>query len=303
MTAVTGFDVVVCGSLHLDIVVRAPRLPLLDETVAGTGWAFACGGKGRNQAMQAAAAGARTAMIGRVGPDEFGARLLASLDQSGVDRRGVGVDPAQGSGMSIATLTPPGDYAAVIVSGANLANDPQAVAAQIASLAPLRWLVLQNEIPDAVGVAAARAARQAGGRVIHNAAPARVPAPGLGGLVDILVVNRVEATQLSGVEIVQVGNAAAAANSLARPERAVVVTLGAEGLVFVQGGEPAVTIAAEPVTAVTTHGAGDCFVGTLAARLAEGAGLHAACLAANAAAARFVSGSAPARRDIHPVSL
>lgn len=289
----SGFDVVVCGSLHLDIVVQSPRLPVLDETVAGTAWAFACGGKGRNQAVQAAAAGARVAMLGRVGADDFGAKLLSSLDQARVDRRGVDTDPALGSGMSIATMTPQGDYAAVIVPGANLAIDPDAIAGQIGSFGPVAWLILQNEIPEPVNVAAARAVRQAGGRVILNAAPARLPGTELETLVDILVVNRVEAAQLSGVIIERHGDAAAAAESLSRPGRAVVVTLGADGLILLPPGEMPVVIAVEPATVVTTHGAGDCFVGTLASQLASGACLQAACRTANTAAARFVSGIAP----------
>lgn len=285
----SGFDVVVCGSLHLDIVVQSPRLPMLDETVAGTGWAFACGGKGRNQAVQAAAAWAHVAMAGRVGSDEFGTTLLASLDRAGVDRRGVVVEPAQGSGMSIATMTPAGDYAAVIVSGANLAGDPETIAGHIRDLGSVPWLMLQNEVPEAVNAAAARAVRDAGGRVILNAAPARALAAAFEALIDVLVVNRVEAAQLSGVAIERPADAEAAAIRLARPGRAVVVTLGGDGLILLPPGGPAIAIAPEPATLVTTHGAGDCFVGTLAARLAGGALLRDACVAANVAAAAFVS--------------
>ena len=115
-----SFDVIVCGSLHLDIVLHAPRLPVRDETVTGTGWRQVCGGKGGNQAVMAARAGAQTAFIGRVGDDAFGRRLRENLVGAGVDVAEVCVDPQAGSGMSAAILQDDGDYGAVIVSGANL---------------------------------------------------------------------------------------------------------------------------------------------------------------------------------------
>ena len=123
------FDVIVCGSLHLDIMVDAPHLPRLDETAVGKAWRQVCGGKGGNQAVQAARHGAKTAMIGCVGEDDFGARLTANLDAAGVDRSGIGVDRRAGSGMSVAIVDKNGDYGAVIVSGANLALDAGAISA------------------------------------------------------------------------------------------------------------------------------------------------------------------------------
>lgn len=278
----TAFDVVVCGSLHLDIVVRAPRLPGLDETSVGESWGFVCGGKGRNQAVQAAGAGARVAMVGRVGADDFGTRLLESLDAAGVDRGLVTVDGAAGSGMSVAIVNAAGDYGAVIVSGANLATEASAIPA-------CGVLVLQNEIPEAANIAAARAARVRGARVVLNAAPARPMGTDLLDLVDLLVVNRVEAAQLSGIDVHDVAAASRAGGALMDRGRSVVVTLGGDGLVLVAPGSAPATIAAQTVRVVTTHGAGDCFVGALAARLAAGDDLAASCRAANAAAARHVA--------------
>jgi ribokinase len=283
-------DVIVCGSLHLDIVVEAPHLPRTDETVVGTIWRQVCGGKGGNQAVQAARAGARTAMIGRVGCDDFGARLLAHLDTAGVDRRGVGEDETAGSGMSIATLVTGGDYGAVIVSGSNLRIPPTEVADIWARLGGGRVLVLQNEVPHAVNVAAARAARGSGARVVLNAAPARDCGDDLLELVDVLVVNRVEAEMLSGGGVGDRDAAIVALAKLGADRRAVVITLGAGGLVAAAPDRPAFALAAVKVDVVSTHGAGDCFVGTLAHRLARGDGLVEACHQANAAAARFVSG-------------
>jgi len=283
------FDVIVYGSLHLDIMVRAPSLPRLDETAVGQSWGRTCGGKGGNQAVQAARQGARTAMIGRVGADDFGAHLTRNLDRAGVDRSAVTIDAETGSGMSVAIVDDNGDYGAVIVSGANLAADPGALGATWDRLGGARVLVLQNEVPHAANVAAANAARQAGAIVVFNAAPARACAPDLLDLVDVLVVNRVEAEMLTGLQVPDRASAIAALPHLGADRQGVVVTLGGGGLVVAPAGAVPSEIEAVPVKVVSTHGAGDCFVGALAAQLAKGSDLTAACRFANVAAAAFVA--------------
>ena len=294
-----AFDVIVCGSLRLDIIVEAPHLPRLDETAVGHAWRQACGGKGANQAAQAARQGARTAMIGRVGNDDFGMRLIAHLDRAGVDRTGVIVDKNTGSGMSVAIVDAKGDYGAVIVSGANLATAPEGVAACWAYLGGARVLVLQNEIPHGVNVAAAQAARRAGALVVFNAAPARDCGTDLLDLVDVLVVNRIEAEMLSGRPVHDRPGALAVMMALGANRRTVIVTLGGEGLVVAPAREAPIEMASLPVAAVSTHGAGDCFVGALAARLAAGNDVVEACRFANEAAGTFVS-TASARSGPQP---
>ena len=289
MTSEPVFDVLVCGSLHLDIVVHAPHLPRPDETVVGDAWDQVCGGKGGNQAVQAARLGAKTSMIGRIGRDDFGARLLANLDRAGVDRSAVETDPQAGSGMSVASIDAQGDYGAVIVSGSNLAIAPAAVASSWQRLGGARVLVLQNEVPHAVNVAAAKVARAAGAIVLLNAAPARKLGPDLLDLVDVLVVNRIEAEMISGRPVADRAAAIAALPALGAGDRTVIVTLGAGGLVLAEPDAVPVEISALPVTVVSTHGAGDCFVGALAGRLAKGAGMIEACRFANTRAGEFVS--------------
>src|SRR5271166_4730960 len=154
-----AFDVIVCGSLHLDIMLYAPSLPRPDETVQGTRWAQRCGGKGGNQAVMASRAGARVAMIGRIGADDFGAQLRENLKAAGVHASTVLVDPTEGSGMSAAVVRDDGDYGAVIVSGANLRIPPETFEAQWIELGGGRTLVLQNEAPEAVNVIAAKVAQ------------------------------------------------------------------------------------------------------------------------------------------------
>jgi len=282
-----NIDVIVCGSLHLDVMVYAPALPRIDETAVGTAWGTVCGGKGGNQAEMAARLGARTAMIGRVGKDDFGAQLRAHLAGVGVDLSELSVDPARGSGMSVAIQQPDGNYGAVIVSGANLGLDPAACAAGLAKFAGAKVLVLQNEIPAAVNAAMAKAA--SGMHVIFNAAPARAMDPELFAHVGTLVVNRVEAEMISGQSATGMETALAALPALGGGQRNVIVTLGGDGLVFqAKSGAPE-TLAAHKVTPVSTHGAGDCFVGALACQLARGAALKDAAIYANRAAATLVA--------------
>ncbi len=284
----TSFDVIVCGSLHLDIVVQSPNLPRIDETVVGSAWRQVCGGKGGNQAVQAAAAGAKTAMISRVGKDGFADVLVQNLKASGVNTNGVTVDPTAGSGMSVAILKDDGDYGAVIVSGSNLKIDATTLAAEWSKLGGARILILQNEVSHAVNLAAASAAKAAGAMVVYNAAPVRAVGHDLLPLVDVLIVNRVEAEGMSGVAVHNRASATTALQTLQKIAKSVVVTLGGEGLVVGEGGSP-IEIEAQRVKVTSTHGAGDCFVGTLAQRLSQGASLIDACRAANLRAAEFVS--------------
>jgi ribokinase len=289
MTEFPKFDVIVCGSLHLDIVVKAPALPRVDETAVGSAWHQVCGGKGGNQAVQAAKAGARTAMIGRIGADDFGERLRANLVNANVDVSALSVDAVAGSGMSVAILQDNGDYGAVIVSGSNLMIDPATLQVAFNSLGGVKVLVLQNEVPHAVNVAAALAARKNGAIVVLNAAPARAIANDLLMLVDVLIVNRVEAEALANIEVHDRATARLALPALGADTRSVIITLGGDGMVVSPKGEAAVEILALPVNVTSTHGAGDCFVGVLAAELARGASLLAASQEANKRAALHVS--------------
>jgi len=278
-------DVAVAGSLHLDIMVEAPRLPGRDETLIGSAWHTKCGGKGGNQAVAAARFGARTAFGGRVGQDDFGDRLLAHLAGAGIDIRHVGRDPVAASGMSVAISEAAGEYGAVVVSGANRGIDAAAIDKAWAALWACRVLLLQNEVDEAVNLAAAGATKAHGAMVVLNAAPARKIDEGTLALVDVLVVNRVEAAMLSGVG----GDPEAAIRALADARRDVVLTLGSGGVLVQPHHGTLVRIPPLQVRMVSSHGAGDCFCGALAARLAAGDDLDSACRFANAAAGVFVS--------------
>ncbi|RMF33879.1 MAG: ribokinase [Alphaproteobacteria bacterium] len=280
--------VVVVGSLHYDIMVETPARPRRGETVTGTRWFPKCGGKGGNQAVAAARHGADTAFIGAVGTDGFGEALLANLDRAGVDRRHVR-RLATGSGMSVALLEPDGDYGAVIVPGANRQLAPEALDEAAPLLRAADVLMLQNELPEPVSLQAARLAREGQARILLNAAPARPLDPGWSGLIDILLVNALEAEALGGKPVTSRATAADAARRLLDHAQMAIVTAGGEGVALARRDGTALQLPAHHVAVHSTHGAGDAFAGALAAALAMGEGLETALSRANVAAARLVA--------------
>jgi ribokinase len=280
--------VVVVGSLHYDIMVDAPDRPRKGETVTGYSWRPKFGGKGGNQAVAAAKAGAEARMAGAVGTDEFGRFLLDALSAGGVDASRVARLPSTASGMSVAISDASGDYGAVIVSGANLLVDPTNFT-EPGLWQDARALILQNEMPDAINISAARAARTAGAMVCLNAAPYRPLSADLAALVDLLVVNAIEAEELGGLAVTDLASAAAAAEVLTRQFPSVVVTAGGDGVAGMRRGEDPVVLPALPVTLVSTHGAGDAFVGALVTALAAGNSFAECLRTANVAAATHVS--------------
>jgi ribokinase len=286
--------VIVVGSLHYDIMVDAPDRPRKGETVAGRRWSPKFGGKGGNQAVAARRQGVPTFMVGAVGDDSFGSALLAGLDRAKVDRTNVAVLSGTGSGMSVAISDDDGDYGAVTVSGANLAIAPTQAGADLLSRGKI--LVLQNEIPEAVNEAVARQAQELGLTTILNAAPARAFTTSLPDLIDILVVNAIEAEMLGGGDVSSLETAARAAERLAARFKSVIVTAGGAGVCSSDCSGPALKVPGVRVPVASTHGAGDAFVGTLAARMAIGDPMEIALSIANREAARLVSTPEEKRR-------
>lgn len=283
--------VLVLGALHHDVVVDAPRLPAVDETLPGTGVDYRFGGKGGNQAVAAARMGAKVAMAGRVGRDEAAATILTALDAAGVDRSLV-LETDAPTGMSVAITLPTGDYGAVIVSGANLEND-----GNVFWSVPPATVLLQNEIPESANLALVRRLPSET-LLIVNAAPASPLPDDLAARTDVLVLNRVEAEGLTGATDPE--NAARDLEGLVRGT--VVLTLGADGVVLAHDGK----VSHHPafrVDVVSTHGAGDMFAGALAARLTDGDPMDVALRFAQAAAALFVSAPIARRAEITPVSV
>ena len=284
-------DVFVAGSLHWDVVVDAPRLPGLDETLMGHSVAYRFGGKGGNQAVAAARVGASVAMAGKVGRDEAGRLMRSTLDAAGVDHTQVH-ECSEPSGMSVAIVDENGDYGAVVVSGANTTLDGDGFTLP----QDLKVLLLQNEVPESVNLALAKRA-EGNARIILNAAPARsIPAELLAG-IDVLIANRVETAEMIGAGDARLDTEAAARALVDIGPKAAVVTLGAEGLVLADS-SGAERLDACSVETVSSHGAGDVFCGALAARIARGATLQEASKFGAAAAALAVSLPFDARDSI-----
>jgi ribokinase len=287
--------VVVAGSINMDVVATAERHPKVGETVAGNAVLYFPGGKGANQAVAAAKLGAATTLIGRLGADAFGRELRAFLVAQGVDLNAVRESADIHTGTAIITLAD-ADNTIVVVPGANGLVDANDVAA--VELAQGDVAVSQFEIPLPAIAAFFQRARAAGATTILNPAPARAFGSELLGLVDILVLNETELGLLAGLELRDSDDSARfmdAARSLRAPsDQTICVTLGKRGVLALVHGEP-VMMPGRDVTAIDTTGAGDCFVGALAAQLANGASLRDALNYANVAASICVQrmGAAP----------
>ncbi|WP_316231361.1 ribokinase [Bradyrhizobium sp. SZCCHNR1051] len=276
--------VVVAGSINMDVVATAERHPRIGETVAGRSVMYFPGGKGANQAVAAAKLGAPTALIGRLGRDAFGEQLRAFLTAQGIDLTAVKDSAGASTGTAIITLAQ-ADNTIVVISGTNAEVSADDVA-QV-SLGSGDVAVSQFEIPQATIIAFFQRAKAAGATTILNPAPASAFDSTLFALVDVLVLNETELSFLAGIELgnaptpQQVNEAVRALKP--RDDQTVCVTLGARGAVAVSGAE-ARLVEGRAVKAVDTTGAGDCFVGALAARLSQGAAIADAIGYANIAA-------------------
>lgn len=263
-------NVVVIGSLNMDLVTRAPRLPRGGETLIGHSFATVSGGKGANQAVAAARLGAKVAMIGCVGNDDYGVRLRDALLAEHIDCEAVSV-VEDSSGVALIVVDDNSQNAIVIVAGANGAMTPAVVDRFDAVLQVADVVICQLEIPDATVGHALKRARELGKTVILNPAPASRPLPAdWFAAIDYLIPNESEAAALSGLAVDSLQSAETAATQLiAMGAGKVIVTLGAQGSLFANGNGfehfPAPT-----VKAVDTTAAGDTFVGGFAAALADG---------------------------------
>ncbi|MFC3690001.1 ribokinase [Aquipuribacter hungaricus] len=255
-------DVTVVGSANLDLVLRVDSIPAPGQTVAATGREEHVGGKGLNQAVAAARAGATTCFVGAVGDDAAGGRLLASMAEEGVDATGV-ARVAGPSGTALVVVSAAGENAIVVDAGANGSRQQLDPAAQ-ELVRSASVLLCQLEVPTGLVRHAAQVARAAGRTVVLNAAPAHPLPEDLLALVDVLVVNETEAAALSGSD-----DPEAAARHLAGSVADVVVTLGAAGALHAGSGG-VVRVPGRPAEVVDTTGAGDAFTGVLAAHLATG---------------------------------
>jgi ribokinase len=272
--------VVVVGSVNVDLVVRAERLPAPGETVTGGTFERHGGGKSANQAVAAARLGARVSLVAAVGDDDLGVEALAELEREGVDIGGVARLAGAPTGVALIVVDAAGENQIAVASGANLELDGGRLERDLAGGSG-DVVLLCLEVPDAAVLATARAAVAAGRRIVLNPAPARPLAPELLALGPQLTPNEAEARTLTGI-----ADPSAAAVALARSTGApAVVTVGAQGAVLAEPGHDPVLLPPPAVDVVDTTGAGDTLNGAYAAQLAAGAGVQDAARFAVAAAA------------------
>lgn len=282
--------VVVVGSLNMDLVTRAERLPRAGETLAGESFTTVPGGKGANQAVAAARLGASVAMIGCVGDDAYGQLLRDGLLAEGIDSQAVEVVPGVSSGVALIVVDAASQNAIVIIAGSNGRLLPPSIARFDALLQGADVIVCQMEVPHQTVAHTLARGRALGKTVILNPAPATGPLP-LEWLanIDYLIPNESEAAALTGLPVTDLPSAEAVGVHLRDlgVDR-VIVTLGAEGVLRV-GAEGSEHFAASEVQAVDTTAAGDTFVGGFAAALARGCSERDAILFGQRAAAISVT--------------
>lgn len=274
--------ILVVGSLHLDVIVHSSRLPKPDETLLGDKVSYRFGGKGGNQALAAAKIDVQVFMAGRIGTDNFGKQIYDTLSNQNINLDGLKmVDEA--TGMSVALIGSDGIYSAVVVSGVNQTIE----LSEIAVPDDLTVLVLQNEINTDANFEIIKKVPKST-FVILNAAPALTPNKGFFERIDLLIVNQLEAKMLLNEEPSIFNNLDALRKLQNLGPKEVIITLGADGYTGIsKNGE----IFSEPgikVDVLSTHGAGDSFVGTLAAFICKGEPINIAAQYAQASSALHV---------------
>jgi ribokinase len=270
--------ILVVGSLNMDEVVTVSRPPVLGETLLGAGsLKLIPGGKGANQAVAMARLGASVSMAGRVGADPFGKQLLDALSVDQIDTGLITIDHQEATGVAFIFLTPNGDNAIIVASGANMSvgHDREHLAHILEAITRAQALVLQLEIPIETVTSLIAAGHNAGIPVVLNFAPAHSLAWEILKQLYVLIVNEIEAGFLSGMQIdnqEEARNAATMIHKQGIPQ--VVITLGARGAVLASddrnGNAQTFYQPAPRVQVIDTTAAGDCFVGAFTVALTEG---------------------------------
>ncbi len=293
--------VIVVGSVNIDLVVAADRLPAAGETASGGTFARHHGGKGGNQAVAAARLGAAVSFVGAVGDDDFGADARAALERERVDTTYLAT-VSQPTGVALIVVAD-GDNLIAVAPGANQAVSVDQVRSAVRALAPAAGdiVLVSHEIPTAAAIEALRLAHATGARSVLNPAPADGLDRATLALADVITPNRNEVAALANADAKRAGryreplDGAAAARSLVEssPEgdgpRAALVSLGSSGAILVRPRSADVEIVAPRVKAVDSTGAGDALNGALAALLAGGTPLEDAARQAVVAASLSVT--------------
>ena len=274
----TNSMILVVGSLNMDEIVTVTRPPVLGETLLGAGsLKLVPGGKGANQAVAMARLGASVSMAGRVGTDPFGKQLLDALKVDQIDTGLISIDQQEATGVAFIFLTPDGDNAIIVASGANMSvgKDREQLAHIFEAIPNAQALVLQLEIPIEIVTSLITAGHNAGIPVVLNFAPAHPLAWEILKQLHVLILNEIEAGFLLDTQIDNPDEARNAATMIQKQGiQHVVVTLGARGAVLASddgsGNTQTFYHTAPKVQAIDTTAAGDCFVGAFTVALIEG---------------------------------
>lgn len=269
--------IIVFGSINMDLNLKVKSFPEAGETVLSPSYTSTPGGKGANQALAAARAGAKTALVGNVGDDGPGLRILNNLKRNQVMTSGVGKSEEMPTGMAMVVKEKSGENRIIVASGANSLVTADQAPADI--LHSDNVLLVQMELPAEQNAIVMKTAKENGAPVIMNLAPALDIPKSMLSLVDYLIVNQIEARQLGkrlGLDIKD--NTAKLAQALAKEGRLTcIITMGPDGVVAVSKDGKGFEVPAMKLEKVKdTTGAGDCFCGTFAACVHEGKPLHTA---------------------------
>ena len=295
--------IVVVGSINMDLVTRANKIPIPGETVIGGDLQTFPGGKGANQAVAAGRLGSDVAMVGHVGNDVFAQQLRENLHADGVNHTCV-TEVEAASGVALIVVDAAGQNSIVVAPGANGWLTPADVQAASDMIKSADVMLLQLEIPLETVECAAQLAHQAGVCVILNPAPAQLLPASLLQLVDVLVPNESEAAVLAGLPIDdRRGLKRAAAKLQSFGVAIVILTLGSRGTLLAQDGKFTHYPPFDVVDVIDTTAAGDAFVGSLATALAEGSSVENAIPWGNAAGALAITRSGaqpslPTRQEV-----
>ncbi len=292
--------IAVIGSLNMDLVVRAPRIPKPGETIIGTDdLNMIPGGKGANQAYCSAILGAEVAMIGRVGDDTFGEQLVNNLKKVGVDTQYIKRDADASTGIAMIVVEESGQNSIVVSPGANGRVDLSDISQAEAVILSSNLILLQLEIPIPAVIEASQLAKKHGIKVILNPAPAQKLPDELLSLIDILITNETEAAMLTECNVDTDNGIKQAASKLNQSgQKTIVMTRGSRGATLIAENK-IVHFPAFPIKAVDTTGAGDAFVGSFAVAFAEGKSITDSIKFGNAAgaSASTKSGAQPSMPD------
>ena len=277
-------SIVVLGSLHYDIFIKSNAIPKIGETVLAEKWFPKLGGKGANQAVALNKESIKVKFISAIGDDFFSEFLLTRLQEENISLENISKVKGN-SGISVAISNKSGDYSAVVVSGVNL-EIPDALLYDDRLWKDASFLIIQNEIKEEMNLAAAKEAKKRNIKVFFNAAPAKKINHQLFECVDILLVNEIEAQQLSEDYS---SNFYTIATKLSNIVSKVIITLGSDGVLLCEKYNKPIHIKGFPVNVKSAHGAGDYFAGKFLIDFIKNNNFENSIRIANKKTAEFIS--------------